>query len=461
MSETFDRSSFKGSTLTSIKEEQGRAAAALPKLGGGNRAGFLKIEDGKNWRRVAPAHHPSEPAYRASSTVMLEVMVKEIDEDGKETGKEELKRKPIFIATQHSSVLKEDPILLYISYVNEAANLIQDKDARSKFLAPVRGWRGKDGKWNWGIQPSVDYVFYCWDDKGNFGRDRLFPFMLDQMKKISIQQSSDDAEIVPDIFSDPDYGYPLIITKGKSDKGKSETSCSCELPNPQTRETWDQFWERHRLTDAQLIELTSKESLKELYEDVYTSRDFAYALDGLRRFDTAFKYGIFENEEFLERLVALKALVPAYKPKEEVIEGFTKPGQSVPPVKPAVVTPDPIVPKQPAINGTAATPIVMKRFLREYILSNYGEGVELPATLAGTDLISWYELAQSGDELPFEETSPAAPENNIPTPPVQASTPKQETAAPIVNVPAAEIPIDLQKQIDALRSKRTSSAGKS
>ena len=46
-------------------------------------------------------------------------------------------------------------------------------------------------------------------------------------------------------------------------------------------------------------------------------------------------------------------------------------------------------------------PIEMKRFIREYILENYGEGVELP-NIKGNELKEWYLLAKAGDELPFQ-----------------------------------------------------------
>jgi len=444
----FNRSRFKGATLSSIKEEQGRAEKALPKNDGFNRAGFHTVEDGKNWRRIAPAHKPTEPAYRAKSTVILECEVPEVDGDGKETGKKEIKKKNIFIATQHSLTLKEDPILMYISFVQQRANdEIQDKDARSKFLAPINGWRSRDGKWNWGIKPSADYICYCWDDKGVLGREQLFSFMLDQMKKISIERTDDNVEIVPDIFSDPDEGYPLIISKLKNDKGKYETTCSCDLPNK--KETWVEFFQRTRVTDEQLADLVSKESLRELYEDVYTSRDFNMAVDGLRRFDELHKYQIFENEEFIEKLTTLKKLVPEYTPKEESgIFEDSKEIKKEKEIKAHVDTPKES--KQVSEPITLSTPIpAMKRVLREYIKENYGDDYTLPE-LEKEELTKWYTLAQQGEELPFDTMETKSEQVHEEVKPEKREEPPVTSAAPISEVDPA-----LAEQIAALRRKRT------
>lgn len=415
---SIDRNKFKGSTLNSIKDEQGRAEKALPALNSGsNRAGFHTIEDGKNFRRIAPPHNEGEPAYRAKSTVFLECEVNEFDDDGNQTGKKELKKKNIFIATQHSLSMKADPVLTYIDFVNRLAlDTITDKDKRQSFLYPINGWRGKDGKWNWGLKPDIKYVCYAWDDKGKLGREELYPKMLDDMKKISISQNSDDAEIVPDIFTDPDEGYPLIITKQKNEKsGKTEYIINCEMPNK--KETWIEFFERHRLTDEQLIELTSKESLKELYEDSYTTRDFEMAVDGLVRFDTIHKYGIFQNEEFLDALEEMRADCPVYQPKEEESKDeprTDKPAPKTNTTAPSTPKPEPkvepkaeekVTPPTEQVTGVVVGTLKMKKVIEAYIAENYSdEGYTMPA-LSKEQIVEWYDLCQAGEELPWDEFS--------------------------------------------------------
>jgi hypothetical protein len=46
------------------------------------------------------------------------------------------------------------------------------------------------------------------------------------------------------------------------------------------------------------------------------------------------------------------------------------------------------------------TPIKMKKFLKEYILENYGEDETLPK-LSKDELVDWYNLALNEEELPF------------------------------------------------------------
>lgn len=397
-----DRSKFKGSSLNTLEDEKRRAANALPKFGGGEgRAGFHEIKEGSNWRRIAPAHNPNEPAYRAKSTVFLECEVPEIDENGTETGKVEIKNKAIFIATQHSE-LDRDPVLMYIAAVQQKANdEISDKEQRQKYLYPINGWRGKDGKWNWGIKPDIKFVCYAWDDQGTLGREELFPKWLDDMKKISIERSPDDAEIIPDIFTDPDEGYPLIITKNKNDKGKWDYSISCDLPSATKRESWESFFDRTRLTDDQLTELMGKESLKELYWDVYTTRDFDMAIDGLRRFDKKHKFDIFENEEFLEAISDLRLKVKQFVPwsKGEETEETNLPVKKA--VESKVETPE-SVSRKLGINVVAVPIPKMKTVIKQYIQDNYGDDYMLPDNLTKDQIKQWYELAEAGEELPFD-----------------------------------------------------------
>ncbi|MFA5582751.1 MAG: hypothetical protein WDA09_00940, partial [Bacteriovoracaceae bacterium] len=247
-----DRSKFKGNSFETLDKEKERAENALPKFGGGDgRAGFHQIKDGKNYRRIAPAHEPTDPAYRAKSTIWLECEVPEIDSDGKETGKVEIKNKSIFIATQHSD-LKADPALMYIEAVQRRANdEFTDKDERSKFMQPINGWRDRNGKWNWGIKPDIKFVCYAWDEDGKLGREELWPKWLDEMKRISVSRTPDTGEIIPDIFTDPDEGYPLNIFKTKNEKGKFDYNIDCELPNATTRESWGDFFDRTRVSDEQ------------------------------------------------------------------------------------------------------------------------------------------------------------------------------------------------------------------
>ena len=71
------------------------------------------------------------------------------------------------------------------------------------------------------------------------------------------------------------------------------------------------------VTDDQLKELSKYQSLEERFFDSYNTRDFNLAVEGLKRFDEKYEYGIFEDKEFIEELKAIEKLVPAEKESKE------------------------------------------------------------------------------------------------------------------------------------------------
>lgn len=389
----FDRSKFQGTKLNKLQEQQQEAKKTdVRLLGGGNSGGrvnYHSIEMGRNEFRIAPPHNPEDLSYYPVRTAMLECEVPKY-EDGKETGETEIKKKKIFIATVHGNKelreLRKDPIELYIQYISKLTGEIQDKDERQKFLTPVKGWRDKKGNWNWGIMPSTSFACYAW--KGNeLGRLELYESYMNQMNQITGTMEEEAGELFEfDIFSNPDEGYSLIITKKdeydeKSKKNKTVTTISEGKMN--RGESWDDFFKRTRVTDAQLQELSEKESLKDMFVDCYSKRDFDLAVDGLKRFDEKYKFGIFNDKEYLDELKEIEALVPEPKQKEkgdDVKEAFENK-------------------KTPEF-----TRIKAKKLLKAYIEDNYpdqqDEYNEALNNLSEAELKDWYNLALEDEELP-------------------------------------------------------------
>jgi hypothetical protein len=330
----FDRSKFKGAKLSSLKETKQEADSKDKRLLGGDykgRANFHRVEEGRNEFRILPPHDPKDPAYRPVRTSMLKCDVP-VYEEGKDTGKTEKKNKKVFIATQHGNEqlrkLGKDPIELYIKYVGEEAGLISDKDERNSFLAPIKGFR-KDGKWNWGIMPKTSFTCYALKD-GELGRLELWDKWVQEMDKITALIEEEEDEVLEiDPFSDPDEGYPIVIKKEKNEKGRWDYTI--DRVNPKKRQSWDEFCEENRITDSQLKELFDKDSLTELYVDVYTKRDYDLAINGLMNLDKDWKLGIFENEEFLAELKEIEAVVPEDESPEgennKLEETFKKAGE--------------------------------------------------------------------------------------------------------------------------------------
>lgn len=398
----FDRSKFKGTQIASIKKVNDDAKKQSKNFnqGGGDYVGFFNIEEGINYLRVAPAHNTEDTPYQPVRTAMLKCKVEKRNADGEIIeGEFEIKNKKIFISTFHCEkdengkpIIYKDIIETYIGYIIRQAENLHGKGSEDfkRYLNPVNGYM-TGGKWNFGIKPSTEFVCYGWDSDKELVRAGLFESWMKKMNEISLKESGDDV-LALDVFSDPDTGFPLSITKRKNDKNKWEYIIDAERMS-RTDKSWDDFFKRNNPTDEMLMRFSEVKSLKESYVGVYTSRDFGFAIDGLKRFDEENGFNIFANDEFLDEVEEIAALVPEYKkPDDSEKEEKSEPKKPVTASKP-----------EPKQEVKEVTPLQMKKFLREYIQENYGDDQQLPTSIKGDELKEWYELAQAGEELPFSE----------------------------------------------------------
>lgn len=166
-------------------------------------------------------------------------------------------------------------------------------------------------------------------------------------------------------------------------------------------------------------------SLEEIYKDSYRAKDFEMALDGLKRFDEENNYDIFSDDEFLNEIEEMAAMLPDdSQPEEDKKTPFDededeeeKPKKKTVAKKPAKKeepgdeeekpAPKKQVVKAPASEKAAKVasypPLSkMKAFLSQYIDEEY-PGMEIPSDLTITELREWYDLAQKGEALPFSE----------------------------------------------------------
>lgn len=408
----FDRKKFGGSTIASVKQASEEAKKNNVYFGDNlSTTGFFNVKDGKNWFRVAPTADGTTP-YVPVRSVFLQCEV-DVYKDGEKTGEKEVKNKKLYIATQHSpkmedgtSIIKADPIELYIRYVFAFADeqFDKDKEGKAKFLSPVNGYRDKKGVWHSGIKPQTDFVCYAFDETGKLGRLTLNQAWMKEMNKISLNKTDDDVMAI-DIFSDPDQGFPLIIKKEKEkDKtGKEKTVYDISVEDLKRGEDWNTFYKRVAITDKQLMELSEAKSLQELYVGNYSKRDFDLAIDGLKRFDDEHKYGVFENDDFLTELEAIAESVPEKKEEEskegkDIEKTFEHKPTSSKKEEPKKET----VKTESKKDDEVVPPIMMKKFLNAYILEEYGTDQQLP-TLDKDQLKEWYDLAKAGELLPFED----------------------------------------------------------
>lgn len=390
-----DRKKFKAGKLSSIKKKQEDAKKNNKYFGesNGNRVKFFSLkEEGRYKFRILPPHDENSSPYEVKRTTMLECEI-DVYEDGEKTGDTEIKKKSIFIGTQHSKSLKKDPIEVYIDKVYKQAAEIEDKKDKENFLKPIKGCFVSKPM-VFGIQPQTKYVCYALNEDGEIGRLELNPAWMKKMETISINEADDDDVLELDIFSDPDEGYPLIITKQKNDKKKVEYIIDAD--RPKKRESFDDFCERVKVTDAQLEELDSQTPLKELFVDSYTTRDFDLALDGLARFDEENGYDIFEDEDFVSEIEAIKSLVPEFVPKIKEVDS-EKEAKEADEEEEKEDKPTKSDSKKPS-------KIKMRKALKAYIDENYSDEFEGDVKDLDDDTLQeWYLLAESEEELPIED----------------------------------------------------------
>lgn len=444
----FNRDKYAGSKMSSVKKAQDDAKKSEKSFyRSDGTTTFHNVNDGKNWFRIAPAHNSEDTPYQPCRTTFLKCEVDKY-EDGEKTGEKEVKTKKVFIATMHSpkvkgvKILTKDPIEVYISYAYANADELYsgDKDGKAKFLNPITGYRAA-GKWVPGIRPSTEFICYAWNEEGELGRLGLNNPWMKKMEEISLEENENDVLGI-DIFSNPDEGRPVIIKRSKDEHGKTNYVITADAPAKINGkyEDFSTFFERVKVTDEQLAKLEEMKPLKEMYDGVYSQRDFDLALDGIKRFDDEHKYGIFENDDFLTELQEIGELVPE-DPKAE--ENNVKSGKNI----------DDAFDKHEKKKAEAVeeiTPIRMKKFLREYISSEYGEKFELP-NIMGEELNKWYGLALQGEELPF----PVKVETKVTPKTVKVETkeeaPELEETDGDLDMGAAN---DLKAQLAKLRGKK-------
>lgn len=394
----FDRSKFKKQSVEDLDSEVKQAEKTMRK-GGKSYTGFATVQKGKNTFRVAPS---MGKAYVACKMSKLRVEVPTYDENGNVTGKE-VKDKNIFCADVHGrNLLKgKDPIVLYCDYVRKkASEEYQDDTEKRKYLNPIMGYK-KGNKFVWGINPTLAYVCYVYQGNKDFARLQLYGTWMNRIKEISVEQSDDDT-VSFDIFSQMEGAYPLVITMGEDDKGKKTYSLSAGIPKK--GQSWDEFFEETAIPDEDMeYFLNEVPSLEEIYKDSYRTKDFEMALDGLKRFDEENNYDIFSDDEFLNEIEEMAAMLPDDSQSEEdkktPFDEDEDEEEKPAPKKQVVKAPA----SEKAAKVASYPPLSkMKAFLSQYIDEEY-PGMEIPSDLTITELREWYDLAQKGEALPFPE----------------------------------------------------------
>jgi hypothetical protein len=332
------------------------------------------------------------------------------------TDQTEVRKRSVFISTVHGGT-EEDIVEVYCDMVlKKIEEMVSDltgdikKKKRASLLLPLRGGM-VGGKYQGGILPSTSYVCYAIKD-GVIGRLELYSTWMKRIEELNIDEDVDE-EAAIDRFSDPDNGVSLIITKQKrSNRFGYDYILSKREFSPNRYKNWDDFMEKERVTDAQLKELFELTPLEDMLGgDVYRRKDFLMALDGLRRFDKEYDYGVFDSDEFQNKILEFDVLFP--EEDDDEVESVHE---------------DSSIDVQGEDFSQWKLP-KLRKYIQDYINTNY-PGEKLPALPLET-LIEWAVLVEQEDALPFEDTIEESTSEQVidkekPTPEVPSITKEAE-----------------------------------
>ena len=461
----FDRNKYKATSLAKINSTVSAAKQAAPFFdGGSSRAPFYNNVDGVVTKRVLPAHIPGNSPYVPLYTAMLPCEVDDKDVNGNVVGKKIVNKK-VFLATIHGKY-PYDIIEEYIRRVYEQANEYQDKNERSRFLNPITGYRmgGAGGKWVSGIKPKLEYVFYALID-GKIYRDSLTPKQMEALNKESADLCSQSDQVAVDMFSDPTTGFPIRWDRHKDANGKNVDDVR-SMPL-RIGQDWASFFEEYAVPDSVLQNLEKLESLEDMYVNSYKLKDFELALDGLKRFDEKNQYKIFAQDDFLDMVEKLQAMVEAREEAKPVAASndlpFDKPAAEPAPAKKAVAK-KPVAKKTVPVKKAEPTPEEKLAAVNEEFKRQYGDGYE-DLELSGSDLDEAYALAIKHQDLGYDiphvdgwNSEPqATPEPQAAPEPEPAPAEEPAVAPEVQSSKSGQLAIE---RIRAMREARQKNAAK-
>ena len=228
--------------------------------------------------------------------------------------------KRVFISTVHGKPgQNRDLIEEYIKFVVQKVNdEVGDRDESKKQLAPIFGAK-INGNWTPGINPSTNFVFHCWDwDAKTFHKFEIYSKQMDRIEELYLPFDDPESPLTTDPFSDPEKGVGLEFYKVKNDKGKWDYKIENVQFNGKKFNTYTDFVEQYKLSEAQIQEFKDVPSLEEsLGQGSFKKKDFEVQLNGLLLFDEKHGYNAFQNDEFCD---LVEELGTQFEGEEEVTE---------------------------------------------------------------------------------------------------------------------------------------------
>lgn len=355
------RSQLGASKMEDLKSQTQEVARPVKKAPG-EKITYLHLKPGINRVRFYPAH-PGERSFIFSKHVnYLAVERLVFDNEGKPVMSgddfvKEVKRLPIHSALVHSDVKGQDLVDLYIRTIKVLIRDEADGDDEvfKKKWAIVTHWQnGITGKIAW----------QAWADNVHAGKSEFGLLEISNATKAKIDKlvmAGDDAEgmIATDPFTDPDQGRVVVITYDPTNvvlADRYTVALDYMKPTP--------------LTDEGIEQFMKFPPLAKMLRDTFYQDTFEKQVEGLKRFDDQHKFGVFENEEFMENLTAMATLFkprPSTAPTQDAVTGDMTAGPTQ--VVPAATedAPAPVVKtaSAKATTSKAATPAGTGRFTKK------------------------------------------------------------------------------------------------
>lgn len=273
MSKNSLREQFKPTSVKSLK----KVAEEDEKMLGISSNEYLQLEDKKTIKvRIFPAHPGVESFYVRRKCYWLPFQ----RNDG-EMGRTSVNDSVIHGGTKYD---------LIDEYVKAAKKFINGDSEKLEAIT------GRDG-----LLPSYSWI--CYADKVQPDTElkaKLWEFrkvVRDALNRLTFTEDEDEA-IETDPFTDIDEGLPVMVSYNKNPNRKKGENyydvAFAKKPTPRP------------LTDAELEYFSTLKPLNEIIGQ-YTMQDFDRALAGLQIFDEEHEIGLFDDDDWLEKVEEIRA----------------------------------------------------------------------------------------------------------------------------------------------------------
>lgn len=266
---------------TSIKKLKKRVEEDDKIVGASGNNEYLNLVDGKTLKiRIFPAHPGNEDFYVPKKCYWLTITNK----DGEE------RRTTVLDSKIHGGT-KYDIVEEYVKFAKQKWS--KDTEKMNALIGT-----GMDSK---SLNPQYTWLCYAGIVDGDEQiKPKVWEFkkmVRDLLNKLAFSEDDDDV-IEVDPFTDVDEGLPINVKFLKNpNKKKGENYYDVTFPKKVTARP---------LTDEEIETFMELKPLTEVLSK-YGNRDFDRALEGLQNFDEENEIGLFEDDNFLERVEEVKA----------------------------------------------------------------------------------------------------------------------------------------------------------